>query len=561
MPLNAVKREPVRILGIAYTHVVMPDGDELFLTEHGLPFLEQALGTDWYKSDTAFCPREKLRGTGTLYRLKTREAGLCPIDLVAKWCRVGQEAPGQDPEDSSEYAEAEFNSPFEEFALLSELRSSHRGGRTIRTHKPLGIYVPAASVDPELLGRKAYLFRQRTAVAGVELDLCRQYILIYEWIKGVDLVQASETVPIASGEIERLTLEAENELETQGFQDIDRKPHHLIVRIGPDRKLLTNRNKEILYARIDFEMLRRTPKSEAAVKTSRRREYLIRQRDRFNPAPDTAFPPNLHHVNVFGVDYVYGQVGSTGGALWVVGKDPQLFDYFLPERWRRTPRRKLSHASQIYYTLTKDDIHLVWRVSRVGEKPDIYPDDEHGQEVLAYGYNSPFEEFSIALELDGKGLRTIYPRAIYRTGTETHASVELADNRRYETHRGIVMPDGTQVLRPDRNFIAVWGYWNGPDELLAVRDGEFYSGVNLRHAYRDGVLSREESDELIRQERSRLLQAGVEDLYLRPEHFMVTHDHAGNLIRDREGRFELRICNFELLRRTSGGTDRRRGTE
>ena len=33
-----------------------------------------------------------------------------------------------------------------------------------------------------------------------------------------------------------------------------------------------------------------------------------------------------------GVDYVYGEVESTGGALWVVGRDPVLFDYFLPEK-------------------------------------------------------------------------------------------------------------------------------------------------------------------------------------------------------------------------------------
>jgi hypothetical protein len=241
-------------------------------------------------------------------------------------------------------------------------------------------------------------------------------------------------------------------------------------------------------------------------------------------------------------------VGSTGGALWVVGKDPVLFDYFLPERWRRTPRRKLSHAHQVFYTLSKDDIHLVWRVSRVGERPDVYPDTERGADIIEHGFNSPFEEFSLALELERKGIRVIYPRAIYRTGTTTLAADELADKRRYRSHRRILMPDGGQALRPDRNYIAVYGYWNGPDELLAVRDGEFYTGINLLHALRDTLIGREEFDALVRSTRQRLRAARVEDLCLQPEHYMISVDHRGGIIRDREGLPEVRVCNLELLR-------------
>ena len=56
----------------------------------------------------------------------------------------------------------------------------------------------------------------------------------------------------------------------------------------------------------------------------------------FQPAD---FPEHLHAMRIFGVDYVYGDTASTGGKLWVVGHDPLLFDYFLPERWRRTPAK------------------------------------------------------------------------------------------------------------------------------------------------------------------------------------------------------------------------------
>ena len=52
--------------------------------------------------------------------------------------------------------------------------------------------------------------------------------------------------------------------------------------------------------------------------------------------PNAVFPGHLRPCRILGVDYVYGHSESTQGQLWVVGHDPALFDYFLPERWRRT---------------------------------------------------------------------------------------------------------------------------------------------------------------------------------------------------------------------------------
>jgi len=49
-----------------------------------------------------------------------------------------------------------------------------------------------------------------------------------------------------------------------------------------------------------------------------------------------------------------GHAESTGGLLWVVGHDPELFNYFLPERWRRTPRWCLSEKRGVFHTRTKD---------------------------------------------------------------------------------------------------------------------------------------------------------------------------------------------------------------
>ncbi len=59
-------------------------------------------------------------------------------------------------------------------------------------------------------------------------------------------------------------------------------------------------------------------------------------------------PAHLRATSVLGVDYIFGHAESTGGLLWVVGRDPDLFNYFLPERWRRTPKKKLSSRNEIF---------------------------------------------------------------------------------------------------------------------------------------------------------------------------------------------------------------------
>ena len=94
-------------------------------------------------------------------------------------------------------------------------------------------------------------------------------------------------------------------------------------------------------------------------------------------------PAHLRATNVLGVDYIFGRAESTGGLLWVVGKDPDLFNYFLPERWRRTPKKNLSARNQIFRTRTKDNINLVWKVSRMGDSPWLKNPDAHKEAAKA----------------------------------------------------------------------------------------------------------------------------------------------------------------------------------
>jgi len=349
--------------------------------------------------------------------------------------------------------------------------------------------------------------------------------------------------------MESLTLDAEEKIKKQGFIVRDRKPHHLIVRPLENRELLQTSEKKIKYGLIDFELLQKTTKKKEAVKKAKRADYHKRQRDRFAIDMPKKFHPHLSHANILGVEYVFGKVESTKGRLWVVGKDPYLFDYFLPERWEKTNKTKISMFSESYYTVSKDDIHLVWEVSKVGLSPDMDPFKDDEKKILKHGFNSPFEEVSLAVELTNKGIATIYPRAIYMTGDKTEVSSAFFDNSRYESHKGYVAVDDMPILKKNRYYIIVWGYWNGPDEKIADKDSDYYEGINALTAYREAIITEEEYINLLQITKEKLVKVGVEDLNLRGNHLLISFDSKGRVVIDGQGNPEIRICNFEFLKK------------
>jgi len=249
-----------------------------------------------------------------------------------------------------------------------------------------------------------------------------------------------------------------------------------------------------------------------------------------------------------GVDYVYGKVESTGGALWVVGNDPVLFDYFLPEKWRKTARSKLSPLRQVYHTITKDSIKLVWQVSRVGRQPDVDRLIENRKSIIAHGYNSPFEEISLSMELSRNGIETTYPRAVYMTGRKSRASTAVVDNSRYDNHRNWRTPDGHPILSKYHDYVTIWGYWNGPDEILAVKDDEVYRGINALDAWLQGLITEDVYLHIMQTTADRMKKIGIDDLTFAGNHLLLSLDRSGRLARDRRGMPMVRICNFELLR-------------
>jgi len=544
-------RPLITVLGVKYLHLRMEDGSDLYVTEHGLPSTK-CLMPENHWADEAWMKSHGLRlpGTSALYRVTTKEVDGQARQIVVKWNRMGQDIPGETQ--VTDVAGAEFNSPFMEFSLVIELRNTRfeSPGR-LYTHKPLAIYVPRKYVKGEQLGRRRY--RMEAIVRSHEeiaIDWNRNYAVIYEWLKGIDAVEAFRKGLLDNDTLAELVQRAGEELDEKGFMVSDNKPQHVIVRSANNGLLVRDRRGKPLYGLVDFELLKRTPAREDRMRARKRRDYLVRQAHRFEPREQ--FPSGLTAVTIMGVDFVYGQVESTGGALWVVGRDPVLFDYFLPEKWRRTPRTRLSTAYEIYETVTKDNVHLVWRVSRVGQIADADPFVRREKRILAHGYNSPFEEFSIAMELSRRGIETTYPRAIYMTGHRTTVSSSLADQSRYESHAGLLTSDGHPILSRNHEYLTIWGYWNGPDDALAAKDEPVYQGIDALAAYREGRLTQREYVRVVSATQKRLAAAGVEDLSLRGNHLLLSIDRQQQLALDEKDLPLVRICNFELLRRSEG---------
>ena len=622
-----------RSYGVDYAHVPLaPEGGDLYVTCHGWPFLHLLLPENWFAREHYSRHGLRLPGsTGTVYRVATRPVDGRSIEIVVKFSRVGQEVPleiattfpeGVAPE---EIGNARFNGPFEEFGLVFDMRRGEYGpeGLNLLAQRPLAIYAPAKRFDLWQLGRSEGRFMQhrlrlredQRGVAdpkAIELDIKRDYVVLYNWIKGEDAEAYYHQGLLSEAGLKALTGRTNTELAAKGFRVLDTKPKHFILRRSRRGPGFVKRGGRLAYGLVDFELLERTATYHQQFKKSRRALYWAMQRHD-HPLAATTTAGELTPVQIMDVDYFYG-TAPNGGKLWVVGDDPALFDYFLPDRWRRTARLKLSTINEVYRTRSRDNIYLVYRRTRLGEKPHVEPMYGYGREILAHGINSPFEEVAIAVALRRAGVPATYPRAIYRTGHRSETAAYIADNRRYETHRHLVLPDDpTQpVLSAAHDYYLISGLWRGVDPMADTQhdgvidvqqaydeallseaqfnrlvestrrrmaavgfadesvqhtqfllafsddgqdfvrqdDGEFALtfAVDAQRAYEHGLLDDTEYRELIERQHDRLLEAGFEALELHGDHLLLTVDPDGVFKRDAAGEPRVTHCNFDLIR-------------
>jgi len=545
-------------LGVEYLHLKTKDGGDLYLTRYGALFWRLMMPENWFASDWFKKKRERLDGTSTVYRVPTREVNGKKLDIVAKFSRVGEVVP-IDTFTVNKFIEAEFNSPFEEFSLLMELREGRHGppGIRILTQLPLAIYVPSKRLQLWQTGRSEHKINVKIAQhPGVEIDILRQYVVLFNWVKGLDAAQTADEFKLYGAARTRFLSHANSiavhEMAQKGYRVIDMKPEHVILRERGERKLLRDRNRQPVYALIDYELLQRTPEHEESVRSETRKFYLEHLAHRFEDRPGSPPPAHLQMTKVFGLDYVFGHAESTGGLVWVVGKDPELFNYFLPERWRRTPREKLGGSSQVNYTCTKDNVHLVWRVSRMGDEAQRDESEVHRRAVKEFGYNSPFEEFALAIECARIGIKTVYPRAIYMTGSKRGRSTGVRDRRRHRQFEALRTPDGEVLFRRERDYVAIYGYWSGPSGRWGMNRRRGYKALDGRQAVAAGWISQGVLEELMEEKCRKLERHGMEALEMKEDHLLVSAGPDGQVVRGEDGKPEVRLCNLELVRRVEG---------
>jgi len=290
-PKRHIPTDTRRILGIDYEHIKLTSEDDLYVTIYGLPFIEQLVPENWWSDKDWFSKNSvRLNGSSSIYRVRTKPIKDRSIDIVLKWNRMGQDIPGEELLEN-EY-ECRFNSPFEEFALLMELRDTkHTSPGVIYTHKPLAIYVPRERKDLDRLGRRAYkMLPIIEAHKELDLDMFRSYAVLYEWIKGIDAVQATHQGILTLDDMSEITVQMEKKVRQKGFVVHDRKPHHIIVRPKEDQELAKDKQGKLLCALVDFELLKRTPEREEQMKKTKRMVYLQKERDKFDH-PVVDYPP------------------------------------------------------------------------------------------------------------------------------------------------------------------------------------------------------------------------------------------------------------------------------
>ena len=257
--------EACSLLGVEYLRLRTQDGGEIYLTSFGIPFNELLAPQNWHEPAWFHEKRVRLNGTSAIYRVPTKRVRGISLDLVVRHSRVGQEVP-LDPRLFGENPHAEFNSPFEEFAILLQLRAAHSwpDHPRIFTKKPLAIYVPALEFQDWQIGRsESRMAAKASRHPEARLDMRRDYLMVYGWIDGLNAVQAAQAAgfsAVAARQfLESTTLRVIDDLKRLKFRMLDMKPEHIVLRMRRDGSLLRRGNGSLAYALVDYELLEPLP--------------------------------------------------------------------------------------------------------------------------------------------------------------------------------------------------------------------------------------------------------------------------------------------------------------
>ena len=267
----------VRAFGVDYIKFTDAEGGDLYITKHGWPIAGHLMPDVWFRDGRFHHEGQRLTGgTGTVYRLRLSRSGEPRVELVIKYSRFAEHVPlfmpSTLPHDLPGYLveSATFNSPFEEFGLIEDLRRGEYGPANLRilTKRPLAIYCAPAHLPLWQLGRTPGRFNEyelalqddQSWLRGerqLHLELDRQYIMLFGWVRGENAEDVQASGRISENDMRMLTLRVNHELALKGFRILDNKPKHFILRTDRRGRLLV-RNRELVYVQVDFELLQRT---------------------------------------------------------------------------------------------------------------------------------------------------------------------------------------------------------------------------------------------------------------------------------------------------------------
>jgi hypothetical protein len=261
-----------RVFGVDYLHLRGRQSGDLFVTRHGWAALGSIVPAQWFVGDRLNKVGRQLAGaTGAVYRMPVPHQASERYALVVKFSRFAQEAlVSMAPDEVGDFAQRdrmgapEFVSPFVEFGNLQRLRT--QAGAHIATQTPLAIYSPATRYLDWELGRISHSkWRYDRALAEdqadqpeearVKYEWERLYILLYRWIDGMDAEVAAEKGHLSETELVDFTRRTRANLRALGWDVLDHKPRHLIVRTVGEPPALMRRADRVPWALIDYELL------------------------------------------------------------------------------------------------------------------------------------------------------------------------------------------------------------------------------------------------------------------------------------------------------------------
>ncbi len=264
-----------RAFGVDYLVIRGLQGGEFFFTRAGWALAPSLLPRVWFDNERFRRIGKVLtKATGSVYLVPVPHPARGSTGVVVKFCRFAQSVgctqlePGLlPPPVAALVTGAEFSGPFEEFGHLGRLRA-HRtpaGGR-FRTEIPLGIYCPPTHYTPWQLGRdETQYWRYDSALRTAQESMPEErrivhhwdriYVLLYQWIEGVDLEEAGLNNLLPEDEVRALTLQIAHDLFAAGYAVFDHKARHVIVRPDPETGRLLQRHGRVVYSLIDYELL------------------------------------------------------------------------------------------------------------------------------------------------------------------------------------------------------------------------------------------------------------------------------------------------------------------